>query len=367
MPTKIDPRFNPLAGVSNIHLRGTKVTPAERIQKARIIASRIHEKMVSDAEQQELDSLHENIVNRTDYSETYKKRDKEQKRKAILEAEHQAIANKIADIVFDAVPFDESAKFQYEKSLKESTSNFIMALFEHKVINDFQFSKNPSMGVKKLILSLFDENMTLREEADDLQKDISDAIKMKAQELIKKEIENAKVSDTVEDDIHDQKTAEGDIEGGDGDQNAPEANNVPAEGNAPGETNTGDVSASTTVDNPEKNAQQNTPAPNQNTEEDNSENSNDAFGIGEDYLDLRHDLFHVGKSRHRPAFQNKLFGRLLTESCRQIIKSTGKSDPEKALGNATALFCIYETCNHLNLINDNNADTIYNALIQESK
>jgi len=239
----------------------------------------------------------------------------------------------------------------------------------------------------------------LNEEDDELSNDIADAIKVKAIELVKKEIENAKQSDDVEDEIHnvkqevsgspedgqeaqgqeggsvgapaDDPSASGAVAATSNDPNQVPADQAPEQGaqdpstgqaqdhqteapatDAEGGTSDGSAAAAT----------QTPPAEGEQKSEENKEDK-DAFGIGEDYLDLYPRSFHLGHKLNTPSFRSNMFGKILTESSKQFISSTGKLDAEKALGNATTLFCIYECLESFGLLNENNYEKIFNKLV----
>jgi len=212
---------------------------------------------------------------------------------------------------------------------------------------------------------------------DDLSKDIADAIKAKAIQLIKKEIKNAKQSDEVEDEIHDiKKDVSGSADNPDTvDPNAaattPPATDPNADPNAAATTPPADATATdpnataTTPPATDPNAAATTPPADatQQPGQQQQQQEDDAFGVKEDYLDLYPDFFHAGHKLSSPTFSNQIFGKFLMESSKQLIKADGKLNSEYALGNATIMFCLYECLKEFHLINELNADRIFRKIV----
>ena len=159
MSVKIDPRFNPLNESAKIHLFSRKsLSPEERVERARIISANRAAEALREAEEAEMERLNNMCINRLSQSDYAERKAKHERRKALQEEEHRAIAGKISDILLEAVPFDADAKYRYGKGIKEHVQGFVMSLFEHHLLSDIQITKNPDKNVKKIVLALFNED-----------------------------------------------------------------------------------------------------------------------------------------------------------------------------------------------------------------
>jgi len=444
--TGYDPRFDDLAGIDLKFAQGRKkgVNPYTNMLKAQNILQEKQDNLEEYLRQEELDTFFKQSLDSGNAAQ--KRRDMLNEKLALRKREWRIIANGIAKVVLESLPFDPLEKEKFERGIFKNTSNLIVNLFESNDINTFMLTKS-SDNVKKYMANFIQEadeqqtngeddqvdNKKLESDTDDdtadtttnddgtdgegttdttsadttenndngddveiptnnssetneLSKDIADAIKIKAIQLVKKEIENAKQSDEIEDDIHDVKSQESgsdakqqennqDMSGATNDDATASSGNLPAS-NAPNQ-----VPADTTSPNTPATANSGTAQDHQPTEGETVPNGGNAdpsvvngkteedknngqFSFGEDYLDLKpFEGFHIGHKFRTPTFANQFFGKIITESAKQIFAKTGKRDMDKVLGNATVIYCIYECLNSMNLINEDNSDTIFKKLI----